>query len=151
MENQKEKKGIIVPKKMRPLFTGVLLTMNVIEVPGTEESVLDPETGLYTPKLILGDEVRALTKRGESKVSNYQRVVAVGKAVRDVEVGDMVRLNLDNFAERKFVSNGIRDKVDGMTNEIVGYRIPYIEIAGEKFISCDERDIEMVVTEYDVE
>lgn len=136
---------------MRPLFTGVLLTMEMIDIPEAEESVLDPNTGLYTPKLIVGDEVRALTKRGESRVSNYQRVVAVGKAVRDVEVGDMVRLNLDNFAERKYVSNGIRDKVDGMTNEIVGYRIPYIEIAGEKFISCDERDIEMVVTEYDVE
>lgn len=117
-------------KKIKPLFTSIVTTMEHYGVDEFKGSLIDP------------------TKR-QGMLKELQKVIAVGSAVRDIEVGDLVKINPARYAVRKYEENSV--KKDLMENKIVGYNIPQIEIDGQTYLMLQNSDIEFVVTEYEEE
>lgn len=117
-------------KKIKPLFTSIVTTMEHYGVDEFKGALIDP------------------TKR-QGMLKELQKVIAVGSTVRDIEVGDLVKINPARYAVRKYEENSV--KKDLMENKIVGYNIPQIEINGQTYLMLQNNDIEFVVTEYEEE
>lgn len=96
-------------KKVKPLFTSVITTGDKFE----EDMV---EGGLI------------IARKGDLKL--WQKVIAVGSCVRDIEVGDMVMINADNYAVRKYDKNSIQNDMDN--NPSLGYKFNWVTIDDEK-------------------
>ena len=115
-------------KKIKPLFTAVVVTAKVYSADYKEGSILSPKAG---------------------KLMEYQEVIAVGDSCRGIEVGNLVCIDLSNYADWKYKKNSIKSDMEELTNEIIGYHVPQITIDGKKCLYLDTRDIKYIVEEYD--
>ena len=115
-------------KKIKPLFTAVVVTAKVYPADYKEGSILSPKAG---------------------KLMEYQEVIAVGDSCRGIEVGNLVCIDLSNYADWKYKKNSIKSNMEELTNEIIGYHVPQITIDGKKCLYLDIRDIKYIVEEYD--
>ena len=115
-------------KKIKPLFTAVVVTSNVYPRDYKER-------GLISPKA--------------NKLKEYQTVVAVGDSCRGVEEGDLVCIDLSSYAQWKYKKNSVKSDMEELHNEIVGYNVPQIEIDGKDYLYLDIRDIKYIVQEFD--
>ena len=115
-------------KKIKPLFTAVVVTAKVYPADYKEGSILSPKAG---------------------KLMEYQEVVAVGDSCRGIEVGNLACIDLSNYADWKYKKNSIKSDMEELTNEIIGYHVPQITIDGKKCLYLDIRDIKYIVEEYD--
>ena len=115
-------------KKIKPLFTAVVVTAKVYPADYKEGSILSPKAG---------------------KLMEYQEVVAVGDSCRCIEVGNLVCIDLSSYADWKYKKNSIKSDMEELTNEIIGYHVPQITIDGKKCLYLDTRDIKYIVEEYD--
>ena len=115
-------------KKIKPLFTAVVVTAKVYPADYKEGSILSPKAG---------------------KLMEYQKVIAVGDSCRGIEVGNLVCIDLSNYADWKYKKNSIKSDMEELTNEIIGYHVPQITIDGKKCLYLDARDIKYIVEEYD--
>ena len=115
-------------KKIKPLFTAVVVTAKVYPADYKEGSILSPKAG---------------------KLMEYQEVVAVGDSCRGIEIGNLVCIDLSNYADWKYKKNSIKSDMEELTNEIIGYHVPQITIDGKKCLYLDIRDIKYIVEEYD--
>ena len=115
-------------KKIKPLFTAVVVTAKVYPPDYKEGSILSPKAG---------------------KLMEYQEVIAVGDSCRGIEVGNLVCIDLSNYADWKYKKNSIKSDMEELTNEIIGYHVPQITIDGKKCLYLDTRDIKYIVEEYD--
>ena len=115
-------------KKIKPLFTAVVVTAKVYPADYKEGSILSPKAG---------------------KLMEYQEVIAVGDSCRGIEVGNLVCIDLSSYADWKSKKNSIKSDMEELTNEIIGYHVPQITIDGKKCLYLDTRDIKYIVEEYD--
>ena len=115
-------------KKIKPLFTAVVVTAKVYPADYKEGSILSPKAG---------------------KLMEYQEVIAVGDSCRGIEVGNLACIDLSNYADWKYKKNSIKSDMEELTNEIIGYHVPQITIDGKKCLYLDIRDIKYIVEEYD--
>ena len=115
-------------KKIKPLFTAVVVTAKVYPADYKEGSILSPKAG---------------------KLMEYQEVIAVGDSCRCIEVGNLVCIDLSNYADWKYKKNSIKSDMEELTNEIIGYHVPQITIDGKKCLYLETRDIKYIVEEYD--
>ena len=115
-------------KKIKPLFTAVVVTAKVYPADYKEGSILSPKAG---------------------KLMEYQEVIAVGDSCRGIEVDNLVCIDLSNYADWKYKKNSIKSDMEELTNEIIGYHVPQITIDGKKCLYLDIRDIKYIVEEYD--
>ena len=115
-------------KKIKPLFTAVVVTAKVYPADYKEGSILSPKAG---------------------KLMEYQEVIAVGDSCRGIEVGNLVCIDLLSYADWKYKKNSIKSDMEELTNEIIGYHVPQITIDGKKCLYLDPRDIKYIVEEYD--
>ena len=115
-------------KKIKPLFTAVVVTSNVYPRDYKER-------GLISPKA--------------NKLKEYQTVVAVGDSCRGVEEGDLVCIDLSSYAQWKYKKNSVKSDMEELHNEIVRYNVPQIEIDGKDYLYLDIRDIKYIVQEFD--
>ena len=115
-------------KKIKPLFTAVVVTAKVYPADYKEGSILSPKAG---------------------KLMEYQEVIAVGDSCRGIEVGNLACIDLSSYADWKYKKNSIKSDMEELTNEIVGYHVPQITIDGKKCLYLDARDIKYIVEEYD--
>jgi len=86
-----------------------------------------------------------VANKGDLKL--YQTVIAVGPVIRNIEVGDTVMLDLMQYAIMKYKPNEL--KGDMYTNEIVGWRLPLIDVYDEEdkskeVLRLNERNIQFV-------
>lgn len=117
-------------KKVKPMFTGLITTMDVHEDYGKTA------TGL----------IDASKKQGSLK--EYQRVVEVGTMVKDIKVGDIVWVNPKRFAVMKHKAGSLQDGVI-KDNQVLEYNFDVLEIDGVKHLLLQDRDIEFIVEEYE--
>lgn len=115
-------------KKIKPLFTAVVVTANIY--PRDYK-----EGGLISPKA--------------DKLKEYQTVIAVGDSCRGVEEGDLVCIDLSSYAQWKYKKNSVKSDMEELNNEIVGYNVPQIKIGGKDCLYLDIRDIKYIVQEFD--
>ena len=113
-------------KKIKPLFTSIVTTGEKFEEDMIEGNVI-------------------VAQKGDLKL--WQKVLAVGSAVRDIKVGDMVMINAEHFAIRKFSKDSIQNDLDN--NPSLGYKFNWVTVDDEKgnpqeCLLINDRDVEYV-------
>ena len=116
---------VTIIKKIKPMFNGLITTMNRYEqdvkVKGTD-----------------------LIESSKSKaVKEYQTVVAVGPMVRGIEVGDTVFINPNRYAVMKHKAGSLQDGVI-KDNPVIGYNFDIVEIEGVNHLYLQDSDIKFV-------
>lgn len=121
---------MIKVKKIKPLFTALITTMNLYE----EDEVT--ASGLID------------SSKQKGTVKEYQKVVAVGDSVRGIKVGDLVCIDATRFAVRKHKDNSIKTDIEG-GNPVLEYRFDIVEMDGKNYMLLQDRDIQFIIEEYD--
>lgn len=116
-------------KKIRPMFTTIVTTMDKYE-----------KDELTASGLVDVDKLAGTIKE-------YQKVIAVGSMVRDINPGDLVCIDASHYEVKKFHENSI--KSDMMENQKVGYRFNVIELDGIPHLLLTNQDILYVIEEYE--
>lgn len=114
-------------KKVKPLGQHLVVTMDKYGADEFVGTLIDP-------------------KKAQGSIKEFQKVVAVSDYITKIKVGDLVCVNANAYAIKKFHENSVKN--DLMENTIVGYNIPQIEIDGQIYMFLNERDIEYVIEEY---
>lgn len=96
-------------KKIKPLFTSVITTGDRFEKDMVSQGII-------------------VAKKDDLKL--WQKVIAVGPAVRDIKEGDMVMIKVDNYALKKYDKNSIQNDIDN--NPSLGYAFNWVTIDNEK-------------------
>src|SRR5690554_5218783 len=84
-------------KKIKPLFTGLVTTMDKYSEPQ------------YMPGSAIIDASKMKTG-----IKEYQTVLEVGDMVRGIKKGDIVCINPAAYAEKKYQSNSVKNDIEGM-------------------------------------
>lgn len=84
---------------------------------------------------------------GKGDLKLWQTVVAVGSVVRDIKVGDKVRINPNNFAVKKYNKNSVQNDLDN--NPVLTYNFPFETVDDEKgnpkdYLYISDRDVKYV-------
>lgn len=116
-------------KKIRPMFTALITT-----------------TDKYSSDEKIGGIIN--TKKTKGSLKEYQRVVAVGDSVRNINVGDVVMINPTRFAVKKHQEGSLKDGII-TDNPIVEYRFDIVEMNGEQYLLLQDRDISYVIEDYE--
>lgn len=116
-------------KKIKPLYTRIITTMNTyVEDQSSPGGIID------VTKL----------KKG---IKEYQKVLSIGTSVRNVKEGDLVCINPDRYAVRKFSKDSIKNDI--LENQVTKYNFNVINIDGTDCLMIDEADIEFVIEDYE--
>ena len=125
-----------VIKKVRPLFTGVITTAK--KYVGTQAA---KKGGLILD-----------TRKMDGSLNPYQTVVSVGGTVRDVKEGDIVKINFSRYQVVKHVPGAIDEAENKQfMNQNWDVEVPIIVIEDVEYLFLQDRDIEYVVTDYEVD
>lgn len=113
-------------KKIKPLFTSVVVTGNRYEEDMKENGLI-------------------VASKGDLKL--YQTVLAIGETVRGINVGDQVMIDPSKYAVMKYDPNSLKNDMD--MNKVVKWNLPWITIDDEKGEPQDcllltDRDIKFV-------
>lgn len=92
-------------KKIKPLFTSIVTTGDRFEKDFTQGGLI-------------------VAKKGDLKV--WQKVIAIGSSVRDINVGDMVMINIANYEVRKYSKDSIQNDLDN--NPKIRYNFNWVTI-----------------------
>ena len=114
-------------KKIRPMFTGIVTTANK-----WEERDFEPKELVY---------------KSLGQLKDYQTVLSVGSSVREVKEGDVVMVSFERFAVKKYPTSSIKSEMD--IQKTVSYDIPGYVVDGKEVLLLDERDVVMVLEEYE--
>ena len=120
----------MVIKKIKPMFTALITTMDKYE----HDIITDG--GLID------------TSKQQGCLKEYQRVVAVGTAVRDIKEGDLVCINPTRFAVRKHKDGSLKDGVIS-DNPVVDYKFDIVEMNNTPYLLLQDRDINFIVEDYE--
>lgn len=115
-------------KSIKPLFTSIVTTGDKFE-----------------EDVVVAGIIQQDQKKGDLKL--YQKVIAVGSAVRDIQVGDLVMINPINYVHRKYSKNSVQNDMDN--NPILSIDIPTVVVEDEKgdtqeCLLLNDRDIRFV-------
>lgn len=113
-------------KKIKPLFTSVVVTGNRYEEDMKENGLI-------------------VASKGDLKL--YQTVIAIGETVRGIKVGDQVMIDPSGYAVMKYDPNSLKNDMD--MNKVVKWNLPWITVDNEKGEPQDcllltDRDIKFV-------
>ena len=106
-------------KSIKPMFDSLVTTMNKYEDDGFENGVIVKQAG---------------------SLKEYQTVIAVGPAVRNIEVGDMVMINPTRYAKMKHQKGSLKDGVI-TDNAVIGYEFKTVTINDEEYLYLQSQDI----------
>lgn len=115
-------------KKLRPMFTNIVTTMNSYDEDVTVAGIID-------------------TRKQKGALKEYQIVIAVGSAVRDIKPGDMVCINPIRYAQYKHDKSSLKDLATN--NPITGYNFNVVEIDGKDCLLLHDQDIRYVIEDYE--
>ena len=120
---------MIVLKKITPMFTSIVTTMDMYSEVQYVGSIIDPTK----------------TQKG---IREYQKVLAVGSSVRDIKVGDMVCVDPKRFAVMKHREGTLKDGIV-TDNPVMKYNFDVVEIEGKPCLLLQDRDISFIINEYE--
>lgn len=83
-------------------------------------------------------------------VKEYQKVLAVGPMVRNIQVGDIVFIDPRRYAVMKHREGTLQDGVI-KDNPVIGYKFDIVEIDGEDCLMLEDNDIKYIaeIEEFD--
>ena len=106
-------------KSIKPLFDSLVTTMNKYEDDGFKNGVIVKQAG---------------------SLKEYQTVIAVGPAVRNIEVGDKVMINPSRYAKMKHNEGSLKNGIVA-DNPIIGYEFRTVTINDEECLYLQSQDI----------
>lgn len=106
-------------KSIKPMFDSLITTMNKYEEDSFENGVIVKQAG---------------------SLKEYQKVIAVGPAVRNIEVGDMVMINPTRYAKMKHNEGSLKNGVI-TDNPVIGYEFKTVTINDEECLYLQSTDI----------
>lgn len=126
-----------VIKKVRPQFTRLITTMNMLE---------EKDMYIKGTSLIDGRKIK-------KSIDEFQTVVAVGPHVNGIQVGDLVHIDPMRFAKPVQVKkpnqpDSLKTGMEEYTSE-VRYQFDVIELNGQPYLQLQDRDVDYVVEEYE--
>lgn len=121
---------MIVVKKIRPMFTDVYTTAEMLE-----------ERDMKVGSLID-------VSKANKTIKEFQRVIAVGPHVNGINVGDLVCVNPTRFGKPYQKKNSMSAATEEYET-MVSYQFDFIEIDGEPVLKLQDRDVSYVVEEYE--
>lgn len=116
-------------KKIRPMFTKILTTMDRYEEDQTEGMLVN-------------------VNKLAGAVKEYQRVLAVGSNPAGIKEGDVVMINPARYAVMKHKEGSLKDGVI-TDNPVVGYNLPVLEVDGKECMLLETNDISFVIEEFE--
>ena len=121
-------------KTIKPLFTSIVTTGDKFEKDVTVGGIIQQDQ-----------------KKGDLKL--YQKVLAVGSAVRDIKVGDMVMINPIAYVRKKYSKDSVQNDMDN--NPTLSINIPTVPVVDDKgntqeCLLLTDRDIQFVFEGEDV-
>jgi hypothetical protein len=122
---------MLIVKKIKPMFTSLITTMDKYE-----EEIKTADGLVDTTKQVGG-------------LKEYQKVLAIGDSVRGIKVGDLVCVNPSRFAVRKHQAGSLKDGIVS-DNPITTYNFDVIEMDGEQCLLLQDRDIDFIIEDYEV-
>lgn len=121
---------MIVVKKIRPMFTDVYTTAEMLEERDTKVgSLID-------------------VSKANKIIKEFQRVIAVGPHVNGINVGDLVCVNPTRFGKPYQKKNSIGAATEEYET-MISYQFDFIEIDGQPVLKLQDRDVSYVVEEYE--
>ena len=84
-------------------------------------------------------------KEAEGVVKDIQQVLAVGPLVRDVKVGDFVRINPDKYIR---VKHNLRDDLNNENEMEVKINFPVVDLEDGRFLFLTEGDVDYIIEEF---
>ena len=106
-------------KSIKPMFDSLVTTMNKYEQDGFENGVIVKQAG---------------------SLKEYQTVIAVGPAVRNIEVGDTVMINPIRYAKMKHKEGSLKNGVI-TDNPVIDYEFKTVTINDEECLYLQSQDI----------
>ena len=106
-------------KSIKPMFDSLVTTMNKYEDDGFKNGVIVKQAG---------------------SLKEYQTVIAVGPAVRNIEVGDKVMINPTRYAKMKHNEGSLKNGIVA-DNPIIGYEFRTVTINDEECLYLQSQDI----------
>lgn len=119
-------------KKIKPMFNQVITTM---------DKYSDEE-------LKVGGIIDST--RAKRPIKEFQRVVAIGPTVRNVNVGDLILINPRRYEVKKYEEGSLKDGVVA-ENEVLKYKFNTVTLNHIPHLIIYDNDIEYVVEEYEEE
>lgn len=116
-------------KKIKPLYTSIVTTMDKYEEDEYNGSLID-------------------STKTKGTLKEYQKVVAVGDLVKNIQVGDLVCINPSRYAVKKHKEGSLKDGVV-TDNPVITYNFNVVELNGVPHLLLSDRDIEFIVEDYD--
>lgn len=116
-------------KKIKPMFTALVTTMNKYK----EDTIVG---GLINPS------------KGKGSLMEYQTVLSIGSSVKDIKVGDLVCINPSRFAIKKHKEGSLKDGVI-TDNPVVTYNFDVVEMDGQQCLLLQDRDIDFIIEEWE--
>ena len=120
----------MVIKKIKPMYTRIVTTMDMY----VDETAALPGGLIDVSKL----------KQG---IKEYQKVIAVGTTVRNIKEGDLVCINPDRYAVRKFSNDSVKN--DLLENTVTRYNFNVVKLEDKDYLLLDEADVEFVVEDWE--
>ena len=106
-------------KSIKPMFDSLVTTMDKYEDDGFKNGVIVKQAG---------------------SLKEYQTVIAVGPAVRNIEVGDKVMINPSRYAKMKHNEGSLKNGIVA-DNPIIGYEFRTVTINDEECLYLQSQDI----------
>lgn len=108
---------------------------------------------LFTNIVTTGDKYKEDMKANGIIVANkgdlklYQKVLAIGSSVRDIQVGDTVMIDPKNYAVMKYDPNSLKNDMD--MNKVIKWNLPWVVIDDEEgnpqdCLLLSDRDVKFV-------
>lgn len=117
-------------KKIKPMFTGLVTTMDKYE-----------DYHMTAGGVIDGTKVVGAIKE-------FQTVIAVGNQVRDIKVGDVVCVNPTRFSVMEHKAGSLKNGVIG-DNKRIGYKFDVITLDDKDCLLLQDRDIDYIVEDWE--
>ena len=92
------------------------------------------------------------TRKRDGSLNPYQTVVSVGTSVRDIKEGDVVKLNFSRYALAQHRPGKV-DAAENLQSDDLNwaYEIPKIVIDDIDYLLLQDRDVEYIVEEFEVD
>ena len=113
--------------KIKPLFNRILVTAEKYE------------------KDVIKGGVVVITA---GTLKEYQKVLAVGSTVKDINEGDLVLINPTRYAIRKHRSGSLKDGII-TDNPVTSYNFNLVEVNNEICILLYDQDIDYIIQEHE--
>ena len=122
-------------KKVRPLFTGVLVTAQ-----------------RYVGEATTAGGLIIDTTKMEGGLNPFQRVIAAGTMVKDVKEGDIVKINFKRYAKAQHRPGAIDEAQNKQfDNMSIVYEVPMVPVGDQEYLLIQINDIEYVVEDADID